>query len=64
MWLIDPETSGLVSLGLLSGASGTFTIPTDVDLSQYSVVDVSQEPNDGNPTHSGDSIVRGQLSVV
>lgn len=61
VWLIDPETSGLISLGLLSGASGTFALPDDVDLGKYSVVDVSQEPDDGNPAHSGDSIVRGAL---
>lgn len=64
VWLIDPETSGLVSLGLLSGASGTFSIPSNIDLGRYSVVDVSEEPDDGNPAHSGDSIVRGQLSTV
>lgn len=61
VWLIDPETSGLISLGLLSGSSGTFALPADLDLERYSVVDVSQEPDDGNPAHSGDSIVRGAL---
>ena len=61
VWLIDPETSGLISLGLISGATGTFTVPADLDLERYSVVDISQEPDDGNPAHSGDSIVRGAL---
>jgi hypothetical protein len=61
VWLIDPETSGLISLGLLSGSTGTFSLPADLDLVRYSVVDVSQEPDDGNPAHSGDSIVRGEL---
>ncbi len=64
VWLIDPDTSGLVSLGLLSGTSGTFSIPADLDLSRYSVVDVSDEPDDGDPAHSGNSIVRGPLSTV
>jgi hypothetical protein len=36
-------------------------VPADVDLRDYVLVDVSQEPLDGNPAHSGDSIVRGQL---
>lgn len=62
VWLVDPETSGLISLGLLSGSSGSFSLPADIDLTRYSVVDVSQEPDDGDPTHSGDSIVRGSLS--
>ena len=64
VWLMDPTTNGLVSLGLLSGSSGRFTVPSDVDLRRYSVVDISDEPNDGNPAHSGDSIVRGQLNPV
>lgn len=64
VWLIDPETSGLVSLGLLSGSTGTFSLPTDLDLTRYSVVDISQEPDDGDPAHSGDSIVRGALRGV
>lgn len=64
VWLIDPDTSGLVSLGLLSGTTGTFSIPADLDLSRYSVVDVSEEPDDGDPAHSGNSIVRGPLSAA
>jgi hypothetical protein len=64
VWLIDPETSGLVSLGLLSGTSGSFSIPADLDLSRYSVIDVSEEPDDGDPAHSGNSIVRGPLSAA
>lgn len=62
VWLIDPDTSGLVSLGLLSGTTGTFSLPADLDLSRYSVIDVSDEPDDGDPAHSGNSIVRGPLS--
>lgn len=61
VWLLDPETSGLISLGLLSGETGTFVIPADIDLVRYSVIDVSEEPDDGDPAHSGDSIVRGDL---
>lgn len=61
VWLLDPETSGLISLGLLSGEAGTFVIPADIDLMRYSVIDVSEEPDDGDPAHSGDSIVRGEL---
>ena len=64
VWLLDPETSGLISLGLLSGASGSFSLPAELDLERYSVVDVSQEPDDGNPAHSGDSIVRGDLRTT
>lgn len=64
VWLIDPETSGLISLGLLSGTTGAFSLPADLDLARYSVLDVSQEPDDGDPAHSGDSIVRGALRGI
>jgi hypothetical protein len=61
VWLIAPETNGLISLGQLVGGSGRYTVPPDVDLRLYSLVDISDEPTDGNPAHSGNSIVRGEL---
>ena len=64
VWLITADASALVSLGLIEGREQTFTIPADVDLRDYVLVDVSQEPVDGNPDHSGDSIVRGELSFL
>ncbi|RUR01706.1 anti-sigma factor domain-containing protein [Labedella endophytica] len=63
VWLLTPDASGLVSIGFLDGATGTFRVPADVDLSAYPIVDVSAEPQDGNPAHSGDSIVRGELGA-
>lgn len=64
VWLITADASALVSLGVLDGAAGTFDIPEDVDLREYVLVDISQEPDDGDPAHSGDSIVRGELDFV
>lgn len=61
VWLITADASALVSLGELDGKKGTFVVPDDVDLRDYVLVDVSQEPLDGDPAHSGDSIVRGEL---
>jgi hypothetical protein len=64
VWLLSPDTNGLVALGVLGPADqGTFEVPQGLNLSQYSVVDVSREPSDGNPAHSADSIVRGTLTV-
>lgn len=63
VWLLTENVDGLISLGFLTGATGEFVIPASVDLSRYSVVDISAEPLDGDPTHSGDSIVRGALDV-
>ena len=61
VWLLTADATGLVSVGLLDGATGRFGIPAGVDLAEFPVVDVSAEPADGNPAHSGDSIVRGTL---
>ncbi|HQG70883.1 MAG TPA: anti-sigma factor [Rhodoglobus sp.] len=61
VWLISSDTSQLVSLGVVRGDTGRFTIPDGLDLTRYDLVDISEEPIDGNPEHSGDSILRGQL---
>ena len=64
VWLITADASALVSLGVLEGTAQTFAVPADVDLRDYVLVDVSQEPVDGDPDHSGDSIVRGELTFL
>lgn len=61
VWLIAEDGSDLVSLGVLEGDRGTFEVPAGVDLDRFRLVDVSQEADDGDPAHSGDSIVRGAL---
>lgn len=61
VWLLTADTAGLVSLGLLAGESGRFPIPATLDLGEFPIVDVSAEPSDGDPAHSGASIVRGLL---
>jgi hypothetical protein len=63
VWLLRPDVSGLVSVGTTEVGSSQFEIPPGLDLGQYPVVDVSVEPLDGNPAHSGDSVVRGELDV-
>jgi hypothetical protein len=62
VWLIAPDLSRLVSLGIMNSPSGRFEVPSGLDLSGYPIVDVSDEPLDGNPAHSSVSIVRGTLS--
>jgi hypothetical protein len=63
VWLLAPDAKKMVSLGNLLGNTTTFTLPAGLDVADYPVVDVSVEPYDGNPLHSGNSIVRGQLNV-
>jgi hypothetical protein len=61
VWLLNADASGLVSLGLLDGSSGRFVLPAGIDIDEYPFVDVSVEAADGDPAHSGTSVVRGQL---
>ena len=63
VWLIDTSVSKLVSIGVLHGGEGSFALPDGLDLTEYPVVDISEEHFDGDPTHSGDSIVRGVLGT-
>ncbi|WP_454048707.1 anti-sigma factor [Cellulomonas sp. Marseille-Q8402] len=63
VWLLDREATRLVGLGVLDGDEGRFTIPVGLDLDDFAVVDVSAEPFDGDPAHSGDSILRGELGT-
>jgi hypothetical protein len=46
----------------MNSSSGRFDVPAGLDLSGYPIVDISDEPLDGNPAHSSVSIVRGTLS--
>lgn len=60
VWVIDTDVSQLVSLGPLR-SDGLYDLPAGLDPEAFPVVDVSIEPLDGDPTHSGDSVLRGQL---
>jgi hypothetical protein len=60
LWIIDTSVKGMYSLGPLHG-SGRYALPEHVDPSAFPIVDVSIEPADGVPAHSGKSILRGQL---
>ncbi|WP_419919537.1 anti-sigma factor [Candidatus Poriferisocius sp.] len=66
VWLIQPDPEGgvadLVSLGVVDPTDpGRLNVPTGHDPDIYSVVDISVEPRDGDPGHSGRSILRGAL---
>ena len=61
VWLLDAKTGGMVALGVLDGDHGSFAVPPGLDLAAYDQVDVSQEPYDGDPRHSTESLARGRL---
>lgn len=63
LWLLDLDAGELVSLGPVNGQR-TFRLPDAIDVGTYPTIDVSVEPTDGDPTHSGDSVLRGPISAA
>lgn len=67
LWLIGIDAAGeltISTLGIIeSDADGTYKVPDDFDSSAFDtvLVDISYEPRDGDETHSGASIVRGEI---
>lgn len=61
LWLINTDGRRMVSLGVLDASGrGTYAVPAG--LRDYSIVDVSLEPYDGQAVHSLSSVVRGTLA--
>lgn len=63
VWLIDRSVAGMYSLGVVTPGTQTVELPDGVALAEYPLVDVSVEPLDGDPTHSGVSVARGDLDA-
>jgi hypothetical protein len=63
VWLIDTAVEGMVPVGVVSAGTDELELPPDLDIGEFPIVDVSVEPLDGDPTHSGVSIARGQLEA-
>lgn len=62
VWLIDADVEGMVNVGTLDADHAEYVLPDDLDLDAFPIVDVSIEPLDGDPTHSGESVWRGSLA--
>lgn len=64
LWLLDLGDDGvedLRSIGRIAD-DGSYVIDDDIDLDEFSVVDISIELDDGDDSHSGNSVLRGPLS--
>lgn len=62
VWLINVDGERMVALGILARSDiGTFEVPRRLIEEGYRIVDISVEPADGDPTHSGVSLARGEL---
>ncbi len=67
LWIIDSNIDQMYSLGVIGstgeGDNRSYELPEGVDIRDFPIVDISLEPNDGNPAHSGDSHFRGVLQA-
>jgi len=64
VWLTNSQADPMIAMGYLKEGTGRFPIPPDVDLTEYQLVDISQEPpGDHDFRHSGRSMLRGKLPV-
>ena len=61
VWLIDEAVEQIISLGPVR-EDGRYDIPVGIDPAVLPIVDISIEPDDGDPTHSGRSVLRGTLT--
>lgn len=62
-WLMDPK-NGLVAIGTFTvddRGEAKLDLPVPVGTDRYPVVDISLQPVDGKPAHSGVSVLRGKL---
>jgi hypothetical protein len=62
VWVMEPDAVRMVPVGVVQRGDTVLPLPDGLDLGEYPVVDVSVEPLDGDPTHSGVSVARGSLS--
>ncbi len=64
VWLLDPATLKMLPMGVLPpSGSGAYTVLAGL-MAGYSAVDVSLQPNDGNPAHSQMSVLRASYRAT
>ena len=62
MWLLNTHTNGMVAVGVLpTSGIAHFTLPSDL-LERYDAVDLSLQPDNGQTTHSSDSVLRAKYA--
>jgi hypothetical protein len=65
LWVLGRGTR-MISLGIVrvdATGSADVEMPLPVSLRRFPVFDLSLEPGDGNPTHSGDSLLRSAATA-
>jgi hypothetical protein len=61
VWLLNADGKRMVSVGVLAPGKASFPISQRLIDEGYVIVDISREPFDTKPAHSGDSLLRGHL---
>jgi hypothetical protein len=61
VWMLDETLESYVSVGILDAETTELWLPRTLDLTAYPIIEVSQEPFDGDPAHSGRTLWRGQV---
>jgi hypothetical protein len=62
VWLLDPKAGRVFPVGVLPpDGEARFTLPASV-VGRYQAIDVSLEADDGDPTHSKHSLLRGRYA--
>lgn len=59
LWVINDDVTDMYSLGQITEADQRYRLPHGVTAQDFPIVDISIEPDDGDPTHSGQSVLRG-----
>ena len=63
-WLVHRDDPTLrQTLGILDGPHGLWTVEQSIDLEKYAILDISQQGT-GETEHSGQTIVRGEFTLV
>lgn len=62
MWLLEGprRTLPLATVSVPAGGAATVRVAVPADLRRYRHLDVSVEPRDGDPAHSGRSVLRAE----
>jgi hypothetical protein len=63
VWLFDPQTQKMLPVGVLGpGGKSSYSLPQSL-ISQYQIVDISLQQDNGNPAHSADSVLRARYAA-
>ncbi len=61
IWILSADGTEVIPVGTVEDGVTTWDWPSGFSPVDFPLVDLSIEPDDGDPTHSGRSILRGEL---